>query len=157
MPITVLYRPPKLKWLEPLMRAGRSRGYGKLAPTTLGGVRQLLRALRAGEAVGLLPDQVPGNGEGLWAEFFGRQAYTMTLVGKLQRATGCAVILAFARRLPGGRGFRLELRAVPDDLSGTAGARRLNAALEALIRGCPEQYLWSYNRFKVPAGAEPPP
>ncbi|MFN7278379.1 MAG: lysophospholipid acyltransferase family protein, partial [Betaproteobacteria bacterium] len=105
----------------------------------------------------LLPDQVPGNGEGLWAEFFGRQAYTMTLVGKLQRATGCAVILAFARRLPGGRGFRLELRAVPDDLSGTAGARRLNAALEALIRGCPEQYLWSYNRFKVPAGAEPPP
>jgi KDO2-lipid IV(A) lauroyltransferase len=157
MPITVLYRPPKLKWLEPLMRAGRTRGYGKLAPTTLGGVRQLLRALRAGEAVGLLPDQVPGNGEGAWAEFFGRPAYTMTLVGKLQRATGCAVILAFARRLPAGRGFSLELSAVLGDLSGEDGARRLNAALEALIRRCPEQYLWSYNRYKVPAGAEPPP
>lgn len=157
MPITVLYRPPKLKWLEPLMRAGRTRGYGRLAPTTLGGVRQLLRALRGGEAVGLLPDQVPGTGEGLWAEFFGRPAYTMTLVGKLQRATGCAVILAFARRLPAGRGFCLELCDVADDLSGEGGVRRLNAALEALIRRCPEQYLWSYNRFKVPAGAEPPP
>jgi KDO2-lipid IV(A) lauroyltransferase len=156
MPITVLYRPPKLRWLEPLMRAGRTRGYGKLAPTSLGGVRQLLKALKGGEAVGLLPDHVPGFGEGVWAPFFGRSAYTMTLVGRLQHATGCAVILAFARRLPRGRGFALELEAVEADLSGEAGAGRLNRALERLIRRCPEQYLWSYNRYKVPAGAASP-
>jgi len=156
MPITILYRPPKLKWLEPLMRAGRSRGYGRLAPTTLGGVRRLLKALRSGEAVGLLPDHVPGFGEGVWADFFGRPAYTMTLVGKLQQATGCIVILAVSRRLTEGRGFALELEVLEDDLSGPAGARRLNAAIEDLVRRCPEQYLWSYNRFKVPAGVEPP-
>lgn len=156
MPITVLYRPPKLRWLEPLMRAGRTRGYGKLAPTSLGGVRQLLKALKSGEAVGLLPDHVPGFGEGVWAPFFGRSAYTMTLVGRLQQATGCAVILAFARRLTGGRGFALELESIEADLSGEAGARRLNQAVEGLIRRCPEQYLWSYNRYKVPAGAAPP-
>ena len=148
IPITILYRPPKLKWLEPLMRAGRSRGYGRLAPTTLGGVRRLLKALHGGEAVGLLPDHVPGFGEGVWADFFGRPAYTMTLVGKLQKATGCMVILAFSRRLPKGRGFALELEMLEDDLSGPAGARRLNAAIEDLIRRCPEQYLWSYNRLQ---------
>ncbi|MEO8037691.1 MAG: lysophospholipid acyltransferase family protein [Betaproteobacteria bacterium] len=157
LPITVLYRPPKLKWLEPLMRVGRTRGYGRLAPTTLGGVRKLLKALRNGEAVGLLPDHVPGFGEGVWAEFFGRPAYTMTLVGKLQKTTDCAVIIAFARRLPDGRGFSLELDVLHEDLSGSDGARRLNAAVEAVVRRCPEQYLWSYNRFKVPAGVAPPP
>jgi KDO2-lipid IV(A) lauroyltransferase len=155
-PITVLYRPPKLRWLEPLMRIGRTRGYGRLAPTSMGGVRQLLRALRNGEAVGLLPDHVPGFGEGVWAEFFGRPAYTMTLVGKLQKATGCIVILAFGRRLPDGRGYALDLDILEDDLTGVAGARRLNAAIEELVRRCPEQYLWSYNRYKVPAGVEPP-
>lgn len=156
MPITILYRPPKLKWLEPLMRTGRSRGYGRLAPTSLGGVRQLLKALRHGEAVGLLPDHVPGFGEGVWADFFGRPAYTMTLVGRLQSATGCVVILAFSRRLPKGRGFALELQVLDEELSGASGARRLNAAIESLIRRCPEQYLWSYNRYKVPAGVQPP-
>lgn len=155
-PITVLYRPPKLRWLEPLMRIGRTRGYGRLAPTSMGGVRQLLKALRQGEAVGLLPDHVPGFGEGVWAEFFGRPAYTMTLVGKLQKATGCIVLLAFARRLPDGRGYVLDLDVIEDDLTGPVGARRLNAAIEDLVRRCPEQYLWSYNRYKVPAGVEPP-
>jgi KDO2-lipid IV(A) lauroyltransferase len=138
------------------MRIGRTRGYGRLAPTSMGGVRQLLKALRNGEAVGLLPDHVPGFGEGVWAEFFGRPAYTMTLVGKLQKATGCIAILAFARRLPEGRGYALDLDVLEDDLTGLVGARRLNAAIEDIVRRCPEQYLWSYNRYKVPAGVEPP-
>ena len=156
IPITVLYRPPKLKWLEPLMRAGRNRGYGRLAPTSFGGVRQLLKALKAGEAVGLLPDHVPGFGDGVWADFFGRPAYTMTLAGKLQRATNCAVFLAAARRLPAGKGYALTIEALDADLGGPDGPRMLNAAIEQLVRQCPEQYLWSYNRYKVPAGAEPP-
>lgn len=157
VPITVLYRPPKLAWLEPLMRVGRSRGYGTLAPTTLGGVRQLLRALRSGEAVGLLPDHVPGFGEGQWVPFFGRPAWTMTLAGRLQQSTGCVVLLAFARRLPRGRGYVLTIEPVDADLAGPGGPLRLNTLLEALIRRCPEQYLWSYNRWKVPAGVAPPP
>lgn len=156
MPLTVLYRPPKMRWLEPWMRASRTRGHGRIAPTTLGGVRQLLRALRAGQAVGLLPDHVPGFGEGAWAPFFGRPAYTMTLAGRLQGATGCAVILAFCRRLPAGAGFELELERLDTDISGEEGPARLNAALERLIRRCPEQYLWSYNRYKVPAGVAGP-
>jgi KDO2-lipid IV(A) lauroyltransferase len=153
LPLTVLYRPPKRAALEPLMQAGRSRTSAKLAPATLQGVRQLIRALRHGEAVGILPDQAPGVGEGEWAPFFGRPAYTMTLVGRLQASTGAAVVMAFAERLAGGAGYRLHLQRVEAPLMPAA----LNRAVEDAIRRCPAQYLWGYNRHKVPAGAEPPP
>ncbi len=156
LPITVLYRPPKLSWLEPIMRKARTRGSGRLAPTSISGVRRLLKALRAGEAIGVLPDHVPGFGEGEWAPFFGRPAYTMTLAGRLQKATGCAVIVAFGRRLPRGGGYVLELELLDDSICGPGGVARLNRSIENLIRRCPEQYLWSYNRFKVPAGVAPP-
>ena len=154
MPLTVLYRPPKQRWLEPLMITGRSRSGASVAPASLRGVRMLYRALARGEAVGLLPDQAPGVGEGVWAPFFGRPAYTMTLVGRLKQASGAAVIMAFGERLPAGRGYRLHFEEIADD---RLGEPALNRAVETQVRRCPEQYLWSYNRYKVPAGAEPPP
>jgi len=153
-PITILYRPPRAKWLEPLMLAGRGRGQAQLATTDLKGVRRLLKALKAGEAVGLLPDQAPRFGEGVWAPFFGRPAFTMTLCSRLQRSTGCATFMVFAERLPGGEGFRLHIDPVPGRFSSEA---ELNAAVERVIRQCPEQYLWGYDRYKVPGGAGPVP
>jgi KDO2-lipid IV(A) lauroyltransferase len=156
-PITVLYRPPHVRWLNHLIAAGRARGREKLAPADLRGVRSLFKALKKGEAIGVLPDQVPGRGEGVWVDFFGRPAYTMTLIGRLWDATRPAVFVATARRLAGGTGFAIEIQPLEGDLSGTAGARRMNAAIEAAVRGCPEQYLWSYNRYKHPAGAPLPP
>jgi KDO2-lipid IV(A) lauroyltransferase len=146
LPLTVLYRSPKYRSLEPLFTAGRARWQMKLAPAKLEGVRMLYRALERGEAVGLLPDQAPTLGGGAWAEFFGRPAYTMTLPRKLQRAGGAAVIMAFAERLPDGRGYRLLLDSLgTEDLT----EERLNQAIEALVRRPPEQYLlWGYNRFK---------
>jgi Kdo2-lipid IVA lauroyltransferase/acyltransferase len=157
VPITVLYRAPKMSWLEPLMRAGRNRGRVRLAPADVSGVRELMAALRRGEAAGFLPDQVPGKGEGEWAEFFGRPAYTMTLAAKLAEREGIEAFLAYARRLPRGGGYRIVVRRLPEKQPGEAPARRLNRAIEALVRECPGQYLWAYNRYKVPRGAEPPP
>jgi Kdo2-lipid IVA lauroyltransferase/acyltransferase len=153
MPITVLYRPPKLAFIEPLMIAGRSRFNATVAPANLRGVRMLYKALTRGEAVGLLPDQAPGVGEGVWADFFWRPAYTMTLVARLQKTTRAAVIMAFAERLPRGEGYRLHLKAVA---TGRLDEAALNRAIEDVVRSCPAQYLWSYNRYKVPAGAQPP-
>jgi KDO2-lipid IV(A) lauroyltransferase len=153
MPITVLYRRPRLAWLEPLMIAGRARGGVRLAPADFGGVRRLLRALRRGEAVGLLPDQVPTSGDGVWAPFFGRPAFTMTLANRLREATGCATILVFAERLAAGAGYRLHFNELPDSVHDEAG---LNAAIEDIVRASPAQYLWSYNRYKVPRGVPPP-
>ena len=155
-PLTALYREPKKKAVEPLMLAGRDRPNLHLASADLRGVRMLLRALRQGEAIGILPDQAPGVGEGEWAQFFGRPAYTMTLVGRLMRTSQAQTILAFAERLPAGRGYHLHLAPMPEALAGEAAARTLNRALEELIRKCPAQYFWAYNRYKVPAGVQAP-
>jgi KDO2-lipid IV(A) lauroyltransferase len=156
-PITVLYRPPKIRWLAPLMREGRSRPNLRLAPADVSGVREMFKALKRGETAGLLPDQVPGEGEGEWAEFFGRPAYTMTLASKLAQRAGAQCFLAYGRRLPRGRGYAIVVRPLPEKLEGETATRRLNRALEMLVRECPGQYLWSYNRYKLPKDAPPPP
>jgi len=153
MPVTVMYRPPKLRWLEPLMIAGRSRWGAAVVPATLRGVRAFFRALKSGQAVGLLPDQTPGVGEGAWADFFGRPAYTMTLVARLAAMTGAALVMVSAQRLASGRGYQIRFEALSSENFTEA---HLNRAVEAVVRRCPEQYLWGYNRYKTPAGAPPP-
>lgn len=155
-PLTAMYRTPKKKALEPLMLAGRDRPNLRVASADLRGVRALRRALKRGEAIGILPDQAPGVGDGEWVEFFGRPAYTMTLAGRLAEASGAQLILTFAERLPRGRGYHLRFEPMPAALAGESPVRALNRALEGLIRRCPAQYLWGYNRYKVPAGAPPP-
>jgi KDO2-lipid IV(A) lauroyltransferase len=155
MPITVLYRAPKIGALEALMREGRSRPNVRLVPADLSGVREIFNALKRGEPLGFLPDQVPGEGEGEWAEFFGRPAYTMTLAAKIAARPNVACFFAYARRLPRGGGYDIVLRPLPAALPGERPARRLNRALEALVRECPGQYLWGYNRYKTPKGAKP--
>jgi len=121
-------------------------------PTTLAGVRQMIKALRRGEAVGLLPDQVPPDGQGVWSPVFGRDAYTMTLAVRLAQQTGAAVVLARCERLPWGRGFvtRFEPLSAPLDERLEDAVLQINQAMEHLIRQCPEQYLWGYARYKQP-------
>jgi Kdo2-lipid IVA lauroyltransferase/acyltransferase len=156
-PITVLYRPPKKAVLKPLLEGARARNMLSLAPANLSGVRSLLKTLRRGGAVGLLPDQVPQQGEGVWADFFGKPAYTMTLPARLQQLSGAPVLVAYGLRVRGG--FRVRIARLEGALDGSPHqqARAVNAAMERLIAHCPEQYLWSYNRYKVPAGVTPPP
>lgn len=153
-PITVLYRPPKLAWMQPMIEEGRGQDNVRLASADLAGVRELLAALRRREAVGILPDQVPGEGEGEWVDFFGQPAYTMTLAAKLAARPATACLLAFGERLPGGAGFVLHVRPLLAAAPGESDIRRINRALEALIRECPGQYLWGYNRYKSPRGAK---
>jgi len=135
------------------MQEGRARPNVRLVPADVSGVRAVLAALKRGEAAGFLPDQVPGEGEGEWAEFFGRRAYTMTLAARLAGREGVLCFLAYARRLRGGAGYALVLRPLPQRLAGESATRAVNRALEALVRECPEQFLWGYNRYKTPKGA----
>lgn len=145
-PITVLYRPPRKKWLETLMNKGRSKGQVHLAPTNRVGVKMLLQALHRGEAIGILPDQIASKGEGEWAPFFGRPAYTMALVSRLAEKTGAAVLMAFGERLPKGQGFVIHLTKL--DTADVATPTLLNLAIETQVRQAPLQYLWNYNRHK---------
>lgn len=155
-PITVLYRPPKHAWLQPLFKAGRAANL-KIAAADMSGVRALIKALRQGEAVGMLPDQTPGNGEGIWAPFFGRPAYTMTLAARLAD-TGACVLLTYAERLPYGAGYHVHFLPLSASLAGTLDEKvaQLNREIEHVILQCPGQYLWGYNRYKRPAGAPMP-
>lgn len=148
-PITVLYRPPRQPWLQAMIEAGRARDQLFLAAADLSGVRSLIKALRRGEAVGMLPDQAPKAGEGRWLDFFGRPAYTMTLAARLTE-TRATVIMVWAERLPRGRGyhFRLQRPTRPIEGSIEQRAQQINAEIEYLIRQCPAQYLWGYNRYK---------
>lgn len=163
LPILAMYRPHKLGWLDEVIREGRNRGAApdgsNVAPATLAGVRMLLRHLKKGGCTVILPDQVPGEGEGEWVDFFGRPAYTMTLTGRLQESSGAALVFCFAERLPEGRGFRLHLRAREEPLPADRREATLavNRGVEELIRLAPAQYLWGYNRYKRPAGAPPAP
>ena len=163
LPILAMYRPHKIAWLDELVREGRNRGAAfdgtNVAPATLAGVRMLLKHLRRGGCTVVLPDQVPGEGEGEWSEFFGRPAFTMTLVGRLQEASQAAIVFCYAERLVRGQGYILHYTALEEPLGSDrpTATRRVNAMVERLVRACPTQYLWGYNRYKRPAGAPPPP
>lgn len=151
-PLTILYRPARQAWLAKVMALARQRPGISMVPTNLSGVRQMIRALRAGQAVGLLPDQVPPEGMGQWAPVFGQPAYTMTLAARLVQQTGAAVLLVWGERLSWGRGFRLHFREMTTALSPDLDTAvvQINQAMEQLIRECPQQYLWGYARYKQP-------
>jgi len=148
-PITVLFRPPRQAWLRSLAASRERRGL-QTAPTTLSGVKQMIKALKRGESVGLLPDQVPPLGMGVLAPFFGREAYTMTLSVRLVQQTGARVLLAWGERLSWGRGYRVHIQPMtaplPVDVQSAVVA--VNQAMQTLIGQCPGQYLWGYARYK---------
>lgn len=154
-PLTVLYRPARHAALGEVMGMARRRPGLEAAPTSLSGVRQMLKALRSGRAVGLLPDQVPPENMGQWAPFFGQPAYTMTLAARLALQTGAQVVLIWGERLPWGRGYRLHTQELGHPLSPhlAAAVVQINQAMEGLILQCPSQYIWGYARYKNPRQA----
>jgi KDO2-lipid IV(A) lauroyltransferase len=159
VPVTALYRPARQPWLREAMDASRARPGLLTAPASLAGVRQMLRALRRGQTVGLLPDQVPPDGMGVWADFFGRPAYTMTLAARLIEQAGAEALLMVGERLPRGTGYHVHVLPLPEPLPPgdaadaahqQAAAATINRAMEQLIRRWPRQYLWGYDRYKTP-------
>lgn len=149
LPAHFLYMPPDDPALNRLLLRTRARGGLRLAAGSKVGVGKLLRALRAGDLVGILPDQVPADGSGVFAPFFGQPAYTMTLACKLAQREGVRVFCGYAARLPKGAGFRAIVRELDlrrenlDDSMVT-----MNQAIEEMVRECPEQYQWEYKRFR---------
>ncbi len=157
LPITFLYRPARQAWADELTRLGRERGGVRLATPDMKGVRAMLQSLKRGEGVGVLPDQVASKGDGVWAPFFGRPAFTPTLTFRLIAATGAVPLILFCERLPWGRGFRLHVMPAPEFSAEPAeAAAQLNRAVEDLVRQYPDQYLWTYRRYKRPHDAPPP-
>jgi KDO2-lipid IV(A) lauroyltransferase len=159
-PLVALYRPARKAWLAPLVASSRDRPGLKAVPTSVAGVRSLIRVLRGGGYTAILPDQVPPLGQGVWAPFFGRPAYTMTLLSRLAQQSGARVLLCWCERLSAGKGYVMHFEPLdaPElgDANATpeAAAAAVNAGMERLIERAPGQYLWSYARYKQPAQEE---
>ena len=159
--LAIVYRAPRRAAIEPLLVAAR----GALRPEQVraegAGIRTLYRRLQSGGVVGILPDQLPKQGEGEFAPFFGVPALTMVLVSRLAQRTGCAVLFAFAERLPRGAGYRIHFRPAPDgiadpDLAHAVAA--LNQGVEDCVHQAFTQYQWHYKRYQYrPDPAAPNP
>jgi Kdo2-lipid IVA lauroyltransferase/acyltransferase len=150
--ITMMYLPAQSAAANELVRIGRGRTGATLVPADINGVRTVLKVLRRGGAVGILPDQVPKQAGAELAPFFGQPALTMTLVSNLLQKTNARAIIVAALRTPDG--FKLVFREPdqaiysPDLMQSLIG---LNRSVEACVREHPEQYQWEYKRFKGPA------
>lgn len=158
-PFTALYLPPRLTALADGIHQARQRTGARLLPLSeAASLRALHRALRAGETVGILPDQEAKRGGGVFAPFFHTPALTMTLLGRLARATDAVVVVAFAERLPGGRGYRLHFVSTPPEIAAAdpvQAATALNQAIATCIQVIPSQYQWAYHRFRrLPEGGK---
>ena len=160
-PVTVLYRPARQRVLREFQEESRKRPTMPTAPANLAGVRQMLRALKRRESVGLLPDQVPPESQGVWAPFFGKPAYTMTLATRLMQQAGAQCVVLRCERLPGGAGFVIHstelarpLPAATDEGALVEAATIINETMGQVILSDPGQYLWGYNRYKPPRAAE---
>lgn len=150
-PLTCMYKPAASPAVNNIMIDGRCHLGMQLAPTDAAGVRILLGALKRGELVGILPDQDPRDGAGVFAPFFGIPTNTMTLLPKLAARSGATVLVGYAERLSWGRGYRIHFLPVEASVSGKdelAAATALNQGVETAIRQSPTQYAWNYKRFR---------
>jgi KDO2-lipid IV(A) lauroyltransferase len=157
-PATILYRPSRQEWLNEVVEAGRAYPNMHFVPTNLNGVRQMTRALTRGEAIGILPDQVPSGGEGVWVPFFGRPAYTTPLPARLANRNHTPVVMFTAKRKNLGKGWLMQAKRLePLSEDSAIAATEINIAIENAILIAPNQFIWAYNRYKHPIGAELPP
>ncbi len=150
-PIHFLYRPNRNTKLDAPVIASRERFGGKCYPISNRGLAQLVRALKNGDAIAILPDQEPAQDHGVFAPFFGVPAYTMTFMTNLARKTSAPVIFTAVERLPKGQGYRMHYLKPDDDLyheDPTRSATALNKCVEQCIEIAPTQYMWNYKRFR---------
>jgi KDO2-lipid IV(A) lauroyltransferase len=157
-PIVSMYRPQREPW-DALIKQGRTRFGAVVVPSDRGGMRQLLAALRSGKVIGVLPDQDPPRGSGVFAPFFGVTAHSPVFASRLARHSGAAVLYIYAERLSWGRGYVLHIDAAPPEVTDedeVRAATALNRGLEACIRRFPAQYYWAYTRFRRRPPGEPP-
>ncbi|MBC7608467.1 MAG: lysophospholipid acyltransferase family protein [Polaromonas sp.] len=160
-PITAIYRPARKRWLAAIEETARHRPKLTVVPASLSGIRLMHKTLKANQAVALLTDQVPPEGLGIWAPFFGKPAYTMTLAARLHLQSGATLLPVSCERLPHGSGYRLKIWppiAPLPEKSQPGGAKdeilavvtQINRAIEMIVLSQPGQYLWGYGRYKTP-------
>lgn len=150
--VSCLYKPPRLKAMEPLIIAGRKNMGSDIVRLDAAGIKHILKKLKMGSTVGILPDQEPDAANGQFAPFFAQPANTMTLLTKFARKTDAHVLFCYAKRLPKGSGWHIHYLPSTENIKSqdkALAAAALNQSVEQCVLACPEQYLWNYKRFRV--------
>ncbi|SFC42072.1 KDO2-lipid IV(A) lauroyltransferase [Marinospirillum celere] len=159
--LTGMFSPSRVREVDDFVKSGRERTGGRLVPADVKGVAALLKALKRGEVVGILPDQEPEKGQGgVFAPFYGVPALTATLLPKLVKKTGARVFTACAKRLPKGQGYDIIILPADERVYSedeVTAAEGVNASVEQIIEYAPLQYQWSYKRFKKRPDGGPQP
>jgi len=158
-PAVAMYSPAKSEAMDHILLSSRTRFGGEPCATDARGLSRLLRGIRAGKVMMILPDQAPKRGAGVFVPFFDKPAYTMTLLHKLVQKSGAKVLLGSCLRSDNFGQYRIHLHAA-ENLQGEQAVSTFNTALNRaiadMIRATPEQYQWSYKRFKrQPDGSRP--
>ncbi|MBV1789316.1 lysophospholipid acyltransferase family protein [Marinobacterium sp. D7] len=151
-PVTAMYKPPKQKLLDNLILKRRARLGSRMAPADAKGVRMVIKALRKGGIVGILPDQEPERSGGVYVPFYGEPALTMKLLPQLAAQTGVRVFCGYGMRLDKGEGFELRFSPADPEVGSKdllTAARAMNASIERCVDECPAQYQWEYKRFNT--------
>lgn len=152
-PLTAIYRPARQPSLAAVELLTRQRPFVTLLPASLSAIKAMHKALKAGRAVGLLADQVPPEGLGMWAPFFGKPAYTMTLAARLAAQNGAALVPVTCERLQKGQGYIVKISPaldLPANCDVLGAVTRISQAIESIVLSQPGQYLWGYGRYKQP-------
>ena len=152
MPLTVMYRPAKREDLNELLVYFRNFQNVSMVKTNYAGVKSLIKFLKSGNCIGILPDQVPDRGSGKWTPFFSKLAYTNTLVIRLAKLTSAPIAWISCIKSPKGWKVSAEIwgRKFNKSTDENESLIELNGKIEQLIYEHPEQYLWGYDRFKTP-------
>lgn len=151
LPMTIMYKPPKMRALEPIIKSARERLGTEMVPTDAVGVRTMFKRLKEGKVIGFLPDQDPGENGGEFVPFYGIPTLTMSLVSKLAIKSKAPVFMVYVIRQANYKNYELYFSPVHKAIYETdlkKSITTMNQALENAIKACPQQYQWTYKRFK---------
>lgn len=151
-----MYRRARDPLLEYLFK--RRERFGSVVVERDASLKTVIRLIREGRPFYYLPDQDMGERASIFVPFFGIPAATVTILSRLAETTNAVVIPCITRALAGGRGFEVSLLPPLDNFptkDPVADAARMNREIETWVREMPEQYMWSYRRFKTRPNGEP--
>lgn len=149
---TIMYKPVKGKITDDFILQGRQRLNATLVPTDNTGVKAIFKTLKQGGFSIILPDHVPDPSGGVVVPFFGIPCLSSTLTPKLANKTGCSLVGLSCIRRDDGQGFDIFCTALDDpNLSNKdpiIATTAMNTAIQTMITGRDEHYMWGYRRFK---------
>ena len=153
-PLAILYAPPSHPAVDAFLNRVRADQVDRVTQVPADGptgVRTLLKWLKNGSVVGILPDQQPKLGEGEFAPFFGYPALTMSLLSRLAAKTGVPVLMAYCERVDEHNPtFEIHVEPAADGIHSNeldVSVAALNASVERIARRDFRQYQWTYKRF----------